>query len=444
MEQGVSLSQCMIVKNEEKNIEQALSWGKEIMQEQIVVDTGSSDQTVEIAKRMGAKVFHFQWKEDFSAAKNFAIDQAAGNWIAFLDADEYLLQKDAKKLKELLEAIETRKEELIEVISCPWLQLDDDGNIFSSSMQSRIFKKSDELRYCRRIHEYLSHKQRGNQLHAYVTDQISIYHTGYSEISYKETKKLERNICMINRELKKNPQDYEYWCYLGDSLSVSNQEEEAKAAYRKVASNLEKKFRMEFKLNAISSLIRMNVNSISPEAEKEVRKLYRWFQKKEVLQPDIDYWTGVYMAYSRHTEEAVTFLEKALEALKIYKGNALLYLPDHIEKCYQILMELYIKLDKLPLAVKYGVLSLRVRQYQDLVLASLIKIFHDSGENANEVLKLIEKLYHMDELKDKLFALKAARSAGFKELGQMVESQLSPQEQEWLGISVDGGKDKWN
>ena len=55
------ISQCMIVKNEEKNIEKALSWGKGIVSEQIVVDTGSTDRTVEIAKKMGAKVYDFAW-----------------------------------------------------------------------------------------------------------------------------------------------------------------------------------------------------------------------------------------------------------------------------------------------------------------------------------------------------------------------------------------------
>ena len=61
MEQKIRISQCMIVKDEEKNIRRALSWGKDIMWEQIVVDTGSKDQTPEIAARMGATVYHFSW-----------------------------------------------------------------------------------------------------------------------------------------------------------------------------------------------------------------------------------------------------------------------------------------------------------------------------------------------------------------------------------------------
>ena len=86
------ISQCMIVKNEEANIERALSWGKGVVSEQIVVDTGSTDRTVEIAERMGAKIYHFEWIDDFAAAKNFAISKAKYEWIALLDADEYFLE----------------------------------------------------------------------------------------------------------------------------------------------------------------------------------------------------------------------------------------------------------------------------------------------------------------------------------------------------------------
>ena len=74
------ISQCMIVKNEEDTIERALSWGKGIVSEQIVVDTGSTDRTVELAEKMGAQVYHFQWINDFAAAKNFAIENGSRFW----------------------------------------------------------------------------------------------------------------------------------------------------------------------------------------------------------------------------------------------------------------------------------------------------------------------------------------------------------------------------
>ena len=121
----VRLSQCMIVKNEEKNIERALTWGKKIVCEQIVVDTGSTDRTVEIAERMGAKLFHFEWIDDFAAAKNFALSKAKGNWIAFLDADEYFSDKDALHLLKILETMNPTVE--CTSVSLPIVNLKDNG-----------------------------------------------------------------------------------------------------------------------------------------------------------------------------------------------------------------------------------------------------------------------------------------------------------------------------
>ena len=146
------ISQCMIVKNEERNIEKALSWGKSIMWEQIVVDTGSTDHTVELAAKLGAKVVHFQWIDDFAAAKNFAIDQARGEWIAFLDADEYMEPGDAKKMGEVLERL---THDAIDAVSTGWQQINDKGEIFLSGTQIRFFRNRPDIRYRRKIQEQL-------------------------------------------------------------------------------------------------------------------------------------------------------------------------------------------------------------------------------------------------------------------------------------------------
>ena len=99
----MKISACVIVKNEEKNIQQWLSCMKDIADEMIVVDTGSGDRTVELAKAGGARVYHFKWRNDFSAAKNYALDRATGDWIFFLDADEYFSESTRKRIRSLLE-----------------------------------------------------------------------------------------------------------------------------------------------------------------------------------------------------------------------------------------------------------------------------------------------------------------------------------------------------
>jgi len=96
---GISL--CMIVKDEENWIEKSIGSVKGIVDEIIVVDTGSGDRTPEIAEKLGAKVFHYKWDSNFSNARNFAIKKASGEWILFLDADETIAERDLPAVRSL-------------------------------------------------------------------------------------------------------------------------------------------------------------------------------------------------------------------------------------------------------------------------------------------------------------------------------------------------------
>jgi O-antigen biosynthesis protein len=94
-----SLSLCMIVKNEELNLAKCLMSAKPVVDEIIVVDTGSTDKTKAIASALGAKVFDFPWTNDFAEARNFSLSKASGDWIFVLDADEVVSPLDYHKLK---------------------------------------------------------------------------------------------------------------------------------------------------------------------------------------------------------------------------------------------------------------------------------------------------------------------------------------------------------
>ena len=98
------LSVCMIVKNEERFLGQCLASVKDIADELIVIDTGSTDRTVEIAREHGAQVGHFEWCNDFAAARNASIAPATGDWILFLDADEELSPAEKQNLPALLDS----------------------------------------------------------------------------------------------------------------------------------------------------------------------------------------------------------------------------------------------------------------------------------------------------------------------------------------------------
>lgn len=97
------ISVCIIAKNEEKNIEECLKRLKRYHYEIVLVDTGSHDSTVEIAAKYTDKIYHFDWINDFSAARNYAVSQASNDWILGLDCDEYLESIDEKHLSRLME-----------------------------------------------------------------------------------------------------------------------------------------------------------------------------------------------------------------------------------------------------------------------------------------------------------------------------------------------------
>jgi len=99
----IILSACLIVKNEEQRLSQCLESLRSLTDEIIVVDTGSSDRTIAIAKKYQARVFHFDWCDDFSQARNYAIAQAKGKWILVIDADEVLEQGAIATLQEVIQ-----------------------------------------------------------------------------------------------------------------------------------------------------------------------------------------------------------------------------------------------------------------------------------------------------------------------------------------------------
>ena len=97
---GVSL--CMIVKDEEANLPRCLASVKPIVDEIIVIDTGSTDRTMDIAEFFGAKVYEFEWNGNFAEARNFSLSKAKGNWILIMDADEKISPQDYKRFRKLV------------------------------------------------------------------------------------------------------------------------------------------------------------------------------------------------------------------------------------------------------------------------------------------------------------------------------------------------------
>ncbi len=192
------LSACVIVKDEEENLPMWLENMKGLADELIVVDTGSTDRTVEIAEAAGAEVYHFTWINDFAAAKNFAIEQASGEWILFLDADEMFDARTKRELRPYLEKIQGNP--CVAGLITHWDNYDKDHHFrrLNSGHQVRIFRNAPDIRYAGIIHEALDDTRFRPGRMLETTDFV-IRHTGYS-LSLIEGK-LKRNLPLVEKRL---------------------------------------------------------------------------------------------------------------------------------------------------------------------------------------------------------------------------------------------------
>ena len=103
----ITISLCMIVKNEEDTLGRCLDSIKGLIDEVVIVDTGSTDRTKDIAKEYTDKIFDFEWIDDFSAARNYSFSKATMDYILWLDADDIFMEIDLEKLKELKETLDS-------------------------------------------------------------------------------------------------------------------------------------------------------------------------------------------------------------------------------------------------------------------------------------------------------------------------------------------------
>lgn len=435
---SIKLSQCMIVKNEEKNIRQALSWGKDICFEQIVVDTGSTDNTVEIAKELGAKIFHFPWIEDFAAAKNYAIEQASGDWIAFLDADEYFKEEDARKIIPIIKRIKTVPPKTRPcIIGTTMLHLDDKNQILGMGKQTRLFERKN-VRYEGAIHERPVCINGKEMILLKAYEELSIYHTGYSQETYKSVKKLDRNISMIEKVLEMEPNNYDYWSYLGDSLLADHQIEAAEKAYKKVVECGDENVIPNRRDAAYSNLMAIYARKGDDELQPQIETLHMSYTQLGGTCPDVDYFAGLFMYKHEKSEKALHYLERALKLLENYEVDLPMKMSGDLNDVYVMLAKLCYALQKKSDCVRYAVLALRMNAYLDGVLSVVLRLLQEEkgeAENPAATYTFLSKLYNMDSVKDLLFIYKCAKIAHFHKLADIIFNVLPKDVQTQLSLN---------
>jgi tetratricopeptide (TPR) repeat protein len=198
--QAPRLTVCLITRNEERFLGQCLESIRALASQIVVVDTGSTDWTRDIAARYGAEVYSFEWRDDFSAARNAALERATGDWILFLDADEELLADQQEKLLKLMD------DESAIAFRLP--MIDKGREEEGVSHVPRLFRNAPGLFHVGRVHEQVFSSIEARRLEWGLENKFgdaTLLHHGYTKEMVKSRDKIARNLRLLQKALEELP-----------------------------------------------------------------------------------------------------------------------------------------------------------------------------------------------------------------------------------------------
>ncbi|MBD2775748.1 tetratricopeptide repeat protein [Iningainema tapete] len=194
----------MIVKNEETTLPKCLGSVKNVVDEMVVLDTGSSDRTVEIAKKYGAIVHHFEWCNDFSAARNEALKYVTGDWVLVLDADETLTQKIVPLIKDAI-----RRDEYL-LVNLVRHEVGAEQSPYS--LVSRLFRHHQDISFSRPYHALVDDSvteicAKEPQWQIGYIPGVAILHHGYQKSAIAQLNKYTKAQTAMEEFLASHPHD---------------------------------------------------------------------------------------------------------------------------------------------------------------------------------------------------------------------------------------------
>jgi glycosyltransferase involved in cell wall biosynthesis len=190
-----AISLCMIVKNEADCLSRCLESTKDYVDEIIIVDTGSTDETVRIAKSFGAKIYHHPWENDFSRHRNQSLSYASGDWILQLDADEALTAGSGQMIRD------TIRKDAADYYYCQFYDMDRQGIIKGVCNLIRLFRNRMGMEFIHKVHNQLQVNGEGS------FSKIRVKHYGYHLSKEKMEAKHVRTTTLLKKAIEINPED---------------------------------------------------------------------------------------------------------------------------------------------------------------------------------------------------------------------------------------------
>lgn len=308
---GISL--CMIVRDEERFLSEALESVLGVVDEICIVDTGSKDKTLEIARAAGAHIAEIPWENDFSKARNASLELATRRWIFVLDADERL----APKSRETLAALGSQPAHLTGLwVRCYNFAHDYKGTGAMSNALVRVFPNHERIRYRNRIHEIVALDGSTNGVPALRSD-VAIIHLGYTSDVLQQRSKGERNLAMAEAVLRDEPDVPFNWYNYATSAMLLQRNDVAIGALEKMRELNEKQLKergdgkvQAFVPNGINLLAGLYLaKGDAPRAEELAREILTFAPTL----PDAHYQLGKALAAQRRFRESRDAFAAAIE-----------------------------------------------------------------------------------------------------------------------------------
>ena len=409
----MKISACLIIKNEEENLPIYIDGIRAISDEIIIVDTGSKDNSLKILEnlkdkyKLNLKIYHFKWINDFAAARNFTLSKANGDWIISIDADEYFEEKSRKKIRSLLESVSNDK--TILGVTTPYLDVNKiTGDVIGSSIQTRIFRNQDDLKYKGAIHEHLAYK--GELNFKFINADIPIIHTGHSPEIVKDKIKRNNEIILANKNLASK--DYPmYYAYLANALKDEGKLKEAEENAKRSISLME----IDDPFFISSYQIYLGVKKAQNTSVEEMEQILRDALKATARHPDI---LAEKFGFNLEHENvpfkdlkslAIEIIEKAND--KELQKKFLNKTEAHLPFVHSILGAIYKAEKDFANAEKEYLIALKSYKHREDTLRELLSVIEEhSKENSKEkyekAIKILEEYYDINNPTDKEFLSK--------------------------------------